>query len=392
MSVPGRLRRVAVERLYGVKRRLLRAAPLLDRVGLRRLRVVDVGHARDLVGRSVENMNVLIPGGSVPFAAPEDEPFLRVSKHYSNGAFERPDVFVCDVPAGVVHVGTGLVLTAGGTIVEESALSYRLRYTTVYEGLRPLRPLRIRGSVTTIVSVFGDNLWHWLIDSLPRLISLRRALPASEPVTLILPDSLRTAQREILSPLLPSNIAVRILPRREWVRADRVILPSFVTGLANGFLPADYVHDIREGVFRGFSLPERAGPRGRIWVSREADRHRRVRNERAVMECLAPLGFRSVRLAGLSAREQLEAFRNAEIVVGPQGAGLGWLLFSERIPAVVLYPNGIPNTFFLTQIRALRQEHVFLLHGAPDEDDDFDADVARLRAIVERAVTPTISA
>ena len=99
-----------------------------------------------------------------------------------------------------------------------------------------------------------------------------------------------------------------------------------------------------------------------------------------------------MRLAGLSAREQLEAFRNAEIVVGPQGAGLGWLLFSERIPAVVLYPNGIPNTFFLTQIRALRQEHVFLLHGAPDEDDDFDADVARLRAIVERAVTPTISA
>ena len=389
MSTAGRLRRAAVERLYGIKRRLLRAAPLLDRVGLRRMRVVDVEHARELLGRGVENLKVLIPGGPVSFA-PKDEPFLRVSKYYSEGTFERPDVFVCDVPSGFVHVGTGLVLTARGTIVEESVLAYRLPYTTVYQGLRPLRPIRIRGSVATILNVFGDNVWHWLVDSLPRLISLGRVLPAAEPVTLVLPDTLHAAQRDVLRHLLPANFSVRILPKRAWVRADRVILPSFLSGHANGFLPADYVSEIRRRVFRGFGLSETVEPRDRIWVSREGDRHRRVRNEAAVMEGLGPLGFRSVHLARLPTREQIEMFQTAEVVVGTYGAGLGWLLFSGRIPVVILYPNAVPNTHFVTQAASSGQRHLFLAHDAPDEYTDFDADVPRLRTIVERqlALTP----
>ncbi len=62
MSTARRLRRAVVESLYGVKRRLLRAAPVLDRVGLRRMRVVDVAHARDLVGHGVENLERPDPG------------------------------------------------------------------------------------------------------------------------------------------------------------------------------------------------------------------------------------------------------------------------------------------------------------------------------------------
>lgn len=68
MSPATRFRRAAVDRLYSVKRRLLRAAPALDYVGLRRLRVVDVEHARPLLGRGVENLRVLIPGGRVSSA------------------------------------------------------------------------------------------------------------------------------------------------------------------------------------------------------------------------------------------------------------------------------------------------------------------------------------
>lgn len=386
MSAAARLRRAAVDRLYSVKRLLLHAAPALDRVGLRRLRVVEVEQARTLLGRGVENLRVLIPGGMVSFAAPGDEPFLRVAKYYSGGTFERGDVFACDVPSGLVHVGTGIVLTDGGTIVEESVLAYRLPYSSVFQGLRPFRPVRIRGSVATILNVFGDNFWHWLVDSLPRLVSLAKVVPAGERVSLVLPDSLHAAQREILATLLPANFSVRVLPKRAWVRADRVILPSFLTGHSNGFLPADYVSVIREGVFHGLGLRETAEPHGRIWVSREGDRHRRLRNESAVMEAIAPLGFRSVRLAGMSLRDQVETFQTAEIVAGTYGAGLGWLMFSGRIPVVILYPNSVPNTHFITQTSSLGQTHHFLLDDAPDEYSDFDADVPGLRALLAAAV------
>jgi hypothetical protein len=383
MSTTRGLRRAVRDGLYGIKRLLLRLAPVLDRVGLRRLRVVDVAHGRDLLGRGVENLKVLIAGGPVTFA-PKDEPFLRVSKYYPEGTFERPEVFVCEVPFGLVHVGTGIVLTAGGTIIEESVLGYRLPYTSVYQGLRPLRPIRIRGSVATVFNVFGDNFWHLLVDSLPRLVSLRKVLPDAEAVTLVLPDTLHVAQRELLTTLLPASVSVRLLPKRAWVRADRVILPSLLTGRANGFLPADYVNDIRRDVFRGFRLPEAAQPRSRIWVSRAGAAHRRVGNEPAVMEALAPMGFVSVRPEFLSMREQVELFKNAAIVVGPHGAGLGATLFSGRIPVVVLYPNEVPNTFFFTQACGLGQKHLFVLHGARDEDDDFEADVPRLKTLLER--------
>ncbi len=384
MSAAGRLRRAAVDGLYRAKRRLLRAAPALDRIGLRRLRVVDVAHARDLVGHGVENLNVLLPGGRVPFATPADEAFLAVSKFYSDGTFDRPDVFVAEVPDGLVHVGTGLVLTAKGTIVEESVLAYRLPYTSVYQGLRPLRPVRVRGAVATVHNTFGENFWHWLIDSLPRVVSLERALPPGEPVSLLVPDTLREAQLDLLRPLLPPGVSVMSLPKRSWVRADRVFLPSFLTGRANGFLPADYANEIRDRIFRGFGLPDTAGMPRRVWVSREGCAHRRVRNETAVMEALGPLGFQSVRAERLPVREQVELFRGAEIVVGPHGAALGATLFSGRIPVVVLYPNEVPNTFFFTQARGLGQRHAYLLHGSPDEDDDFDVDVPRLRELVER--------
>ena len=385
MSLSALLRRAAVDRLHRVKRRLLRSAPALDRVGLRHLRVVEVAQACELDGRGVRDVRVLIPGGPVTFATAEDEAFLRVAKHYATGTFDRPDVFVCEVPDGLVHAGTGIVLTAEGTVVEESVLKYRLPFTTVYEGLRPLRTVHVPGVVATILNVFGDNLWHWLVDSIPRLVSLRRALPAGEPVTLVVPDHLHPAERDVLQALLPPNFSLKVVSKRTWVRGDRVILASFLTGRSNGFLPADWLGDIRAGVFDAFGLRENGKPRERIWVSRSGDRHRRVRNEDAVMAALAPLGFRSVHLAGMRAKEQVETFRSAGIVAGPYGAGLAWLLFSARIPVVVLYPDRAPNTHFVTQTSCLGQRHFFLTHDAPDEYTDFDADVPALLAQVERA-------
>ena len=213
-------------------------------------------------------------------------------KQYSAGTCDGPDVCVCEVPEGLVHAGTGIVLTAEGTIVEEAVLKYRLPFTTVYGGLRPLRCVDDPGVVATILTVFGDNLWHWLVDSIPRLVSLRRALPPGERVTLVVPHHLHPAERDVLQALLPPNFVLKVVSKRTWIRGDRVFLASFLTGRSNGFLPADWLGEIRSGVFEAFGLRENGPPRERIWVSRAGDRHRRVRNEDAVMAALAPLGFR----------------------------------------------------------------------------------------------------
>lgn len=387
MSLAPRLRRAGIEKLYRAKRLLLRGAPALDRIGLRALRIADVAHARDLAGRGVEHLRTLLPGGPVSLGVPPDDPFLTVAKHYGTGTFVRPDVFVCEVPGGTMHVGTGMVLTAGGTVVEESVLEYRLPYTSVFGGLRPFRVPALRGAAATIFTVFSGNFWHWLVDSLPRLHSLAAAAPPGERVALVLPDSLSQAQRDGLAALLPPGFDTRFLPRSTWVSADRILLPSFLTNRSNGFLPESYVAFVRDGMRRAFGVDGAPAHRERIWVSRAGAGHRRVRNEAAVVDLLAALGFRAVRPESLTMREQVELFGSAEIVVGPHGAGLGGLLFAGAIPVVILYPNRVPNTHFFTMCCGLGQKHDFVLHDADGEDADFDVDVPRLAEAVGRALS-----
>ena len=49
-----------------------------------------------------------------------------------------------------------------------------------------------------------------------------------------------------------------------------------------------------------------------------------------MLDVLQPLGFERILLAELSTADQIQAFSEAEVIVGPHGAGLSNLVFSTR--------------------------------------------------------------
>lgn len=82
-------------------------------------------------------------------------------------------------------------------------------------------------------------------------------------------------------------------------------------------------------------------PKRRIYVPRRNVGMRRVVNEAAVEEALRPLGFEVFDNAEHSMREQVRAFRDAEMIVSPHGAGLSNIAYCDPGTTVVeLVPEG----------------------------------------------------
>lgn len=83
--------------------------------------------------------------------------------------------------------------------------------------------------------------------------------------------------------------------------------------------------DIADAI-RGLPRPGDSPARGRILISRRNAKTRKIANEDALLGELAPLGFVAVCMEDLSLREQMTMVAEAEIVIGPHGAGMAHMV------------------------------------------------------------------
>ena len=107
------------------------------------------------------------------------------------------------------------------------------------------------------------------------------------------------------------------MPCHQFVRGH--LLPDWaVTILRDLIAPA-----------RATLSPTAPGHGRRLYISRGDAAHRRILNEEALFALLSDHGFTLLQLSKLSFAEQVIAFADAEIVIGPNGSGLGNLVFSR---------------------------------------------------------------
>jgi len=334
-----------------------------------------------VVGRSkeVSNLRILVPSERVEIASPCQDPFVRVGKYYRKGSFIRPNIFVCDIPEAVVHVGTGLVCTRNMKAVPD--FEYRLTHNHPFGKRKPDNIQRLKGTYSTINFWNSDNFGHWMFDCLPRAHSLALAEP-HRPVTLLMPEHLGPVQRETLRRVLPTNFSVEYHPADAWLRLEEFLWPSMVSGRCNFCLPDQYYEAIRRPIFSQFGLGREPRQTARIFITRRCAKWRRLLNEDTISTLLGKYGFESVEMQDLSFQRQVELFHRAEMVVGAHGAGLCSLLFSGKIPVLVLYPTKTPQNHYHTLTKGLGQKHHFILHNG-GEDDDFSVDIPQLERLLQ---------
>ena len=363
----------------------LRTSPLLR--PWRIDRAVDV---EDLTDGSITNLQVIEPAQDrVSLGATvHDAAFLHVARHYREGWYARPSLLTCEVPGAWCHVATGLVCTRDFLALNDSQLKYRMdagpaavgnRVYRPFRWFRPRRARRVPGLCATIGNIYGSYWGHWLFDCLPRLCLLEKAA-AGAPVTLLVPDDLPPSWNESLAAVLPPNFELFRLPPNSWVRADRLLLASCPAGRANNHMPPAFYEFVRRACFTKFGLPPGSQPSGRLYISRAGTRHRRILNEKPLIDLLARYGFKTVALEKLSFRQQVELFHRAEIVVAADGSNWADMLFAGRIKVCVLYSQQEPNTHWFTAAKGLGQDHFFLAANAESPHADFTVDLPAPRA------------
>ena len=285
---------------------------------------------------------------------------------------------VCDVPDARVHVGTGFVCTRDGEVLPD--MEYRLKDYPEIRNWRPRNVTRRAGVFSTVFAWNAENFGHWMFDAMPRLHLLAKAEPTTK-VTILMPDFVRPALKESLEILLPKHFALEYHPYATWFQPEKCLWATVVSGRCNFFLPAESFEALRRPIFAKYNLPDKHTKKRRIFVTRRHATTRRVLNEPEVSALLTRYGFEGVELSELSFRQQVELFHEADIVVGPHGAGLSSIVFSGDIRLVVFYATQLPLNHWHTLARGLGQEHYFLMSNV-GEDDSFSVDIRALEEIL----------
>jgi hypothetical protein len=324
---------------------------------------------------------LLYPEEDVQIGDPEQDHFLKICQWvHSGGRIFRRNIFVCEVPTAIFYPKIGLLFDKDWRPVADSILDEE-RLHDFKQFFRPRHTKKRAGTYSSIQHLWHFRNWHWMVDSMPQVLSLERYMQG-RPLTLLMSSDVGPVERESLQCILPANFTVEYVDQNEWLEVDNFVLPSHVSSRCNGFLPSEYYEYIRSRTLKSLGIVPPAKPTGRYYLSRAAATHRRVLNEPALIELLKEFGFESVLLEKLTFRQQVELFSGAEAVVSPHSAALGSIMYGDDdLKLCVFYPEAHPAPYFHSLACGLGQRH-FYLTGINGENDHFAVDLAGLRRLV----------
>lgn len=205
---------------------------------------------------------------------------------------------------------------------------------------------------------YSRNYYHWLVDSLQRLVAAREAgidapilLPKEDAERAYIADSLALLGEKVIQ-INPGELTqVRRLYRPSLVSTPGNPRPELLQKVRSRLLLAiqDTKHYVREG-----------GPG--IWTTRPGGRNRSVENEAAIQDAIKFGGFQCVNTQNMALSEQVLLFRKSSAIAGPHGAALTNMLFLPSGASVVeirRHDDNRNNAYF-SMAAALKLNYYYL--------------------------------
>jgi capsular polysaccharide biosynthesis protein len=196
--------------------------------------------------------------------------------------------------------------------------------------LRDAQPRMLSGH-TFLGVVEGSTIYtHWLLDTLPRLLLLAESgSDFSEFDNFLFATAQSGFHKSTLADL---GIGLdRVVTRQHDGGLFQVDSFTHVTAPRRDFLTHPRIYELVCAHF-GMNETYRRQPTKqplRLFISRGKASRRRIVNEDAVMEMLAPLGFQAIFLEDLSIAETARMIASASHIIAPHGAGLANLVFAR---------------------------------------------------------------
>jgi capsular polysaccharide biosynthesis protein len=239
------------------------------------------------------------------------------------------------------------------------------------------------GTTYLLVHNAYQGYYHWLLESLPRLLEARTTIAK---FTLLLPATCTAEFYNDTLRLLDVTQVVYLEPGIAYKVPDLVLAYSEVT---MGCYESSTLQCLRETLLK--ALPDLPiGAIGRkLYISRKLATRRKILNEDEVAQALVSHGFEVVYFENYTFPEQLALCAAAETIVGMHGAGLANMVFQPvgaRVIELRKYDNG-ENIFFSELAHTLGLKYQLLYCKAQNEqalvqDADLFVDTHALLALL----------
>lgn len=400
-SVPDLSRNISSTDVHTVVRRGLRfklVYPAMETY--LRARSIDRAELRTIAGAD----------GAIWYGRPEEpieiprpsDPILRET--FGEYAYEyRPQTpFICELGQCQLIGPHGIVVSDDGRLVLET-VDHDVRGFVRLDRYASSRraflkgQLRSTGGTTNRVStpivplICSDwSYYHWVTEFLPklRLVDNYALQTGTNPTILVEAD--------------PSSFVVESLdllgygPERrttvdelESPSLSRVVIPMHRSHFFNHVQPSRSLYEpsradigwVRSRARSNVTGGQNAHGGHRVYVSRQAaSRGRKVDNYAEFEAVLRRHDVQPYRLEELSFRDQVRLFSDAELVMGPIGAGLTNMMFADSPSVIELFPERrlrsndglVPHFYFLAQL--LGFEYTPMLTGGDGRNLVVDID------------------
>lgn len=255
-------------------------------------------------------------------------------------------------------------------------------------------------------SMAPHNWFHWIIDTLPTIYQARYLPSDYDEYPIILPLSVRNRKNWIdsLSYVLNER-PVRFIDEEDLVRVRHLVKLESVTRPGPRPLHTEVTNrisvlpnpllDYRDFIVKELDLEDTHLRFGRrVFLARKSS-DLRAYNQEEALEVAEDFGFIPLYMQDLTFRESVKVFREAEIVIGPHGAGWANMLFSSPKSRHLLWTWGILNPDNWYQNLGLVSQGIYaeLPHSAVSvgpgdpRSADYSLDTNVLRAWLENMVT-----
>jgi len=229
---------------------------------------------------------------------------------------------------------TGEALVGGMTAnAQEHALKIKEKK------IQSKQNLLIHDNIPIIIVGGNDNYYHFIIDILPRLISIHYSGLLQEGWKVALCNDIDNLMRQAVLFLDINEDQIIWLDKNldHWFSRAIYITNANIEGklhpLTNLLLDR-FKDGIQAPIFKD-----------RIFVSRSGISRRRLINEEIILKALRMRKFCIVRPELMSLKQQVETFHSARVVVGVHGSGLTNLIWAQR-PRILLELCGSISSAF----------------------------------------------
>ena len=223
---------------------------------------------------------------------------------------------------------------------------------------RKRTPKVIQGRVALLADMSSYNYYHWMNDFIPRLDVLTKSGVELQSIDYFAVRALRKPfQEETLSCFdITTNRLMSHLDQT-YIQADELYVPVHSSRL--GEKQDEWALKFLRDQFR--PSKQNAAPHKRLYISRGESGMRGVVNDDEVINLLSTLNFEIVRAETMTVTEQAELFAEANVIVGPHGAGFTNTTFCEAGAKVIeLFGSQMEPCFWVVS-EILGHEH-YVLH------------------------------